>query len=94
MRMPARRADFSVRCQPRVQYAGYFVPNGKFESHLVVKNRRSDGNRVGLRTSAMFQMEVFARRRALDNQTTEALPPDIPIFTDLLHQAGYDVAMV
>ncbi len=31
---------------------------------------------------------------ALDNQTTEALPPDIPIFTDLLHQAGYDVAMV
>lgn len=31
---------------------------------------------------------------ALDNQTSEPLPPDIPIFTDLLHQAGYDVAMV
>lgn len=32
--------------------------------------------------------------RALDNQTTEALPPDVPIFTDLLHEVGYDVAMV
>jgi len=31
---------------------------------------------------------------ALDNKTTSALPPDIPIFTDLLHEAGYDVAMV
>ena len=31
---------------------------------------------------------------ALDNQTREPLPPDIPIFTDLLHEAGYDVAMV
>jgi arylsulfatase A-like enzyme len=31
---------------------------------------------------------------ALDNKTTAALPPDIPIFTDLLHETGYDVAMV
>lgn len=31
---------------------------------------------------------------ALDNKTEEPLPPDIPIFTDLLHEAGYEVAMV
>lgn len=31
---------------------------------------------------------------ALDNKTKEPLPSDIPIFTDLLHEAGYDVAMV
>lgn len=31
---------------------------------------------------------------ALDNKTEEPLPVDIPIFTDLLHEAGYDVAMV
>jgi arylsulfatase A-like enzyme len=31
---------------------------------------------------------------ALDNKTAAALPPNIPIFTDLLHQAGYEVAMV
>ncbi len=31
---------------------------------------------------------------ALDNVTREPLPPDVPIFTDLLHEAGYDVAMV
>jgi arylsulfatase A-like enzyme len=31
---------------------------------------------------------------ALDNKTEEPLSADIPIFTDLLHEAGYDVAMV
>ncbi len=32
---------------------------------------------------------------ALDNTTHDApLPPDIPLFTDLLHEAGYEVAMV
>jgi arylsulfatase A-like enzyme len=31
---------------------------------------------------------------ALDNKTQNPLPKDIPIFTDLLHQAGYDVAMI
>lgn len=31
---------------------------------------------------------------ALDNKTEEPLTADIPIFTDLLHEAGYDVAMV
>jgi arylsulfatase A-like enzyme len=31
---------------------------------------------------------------ALDNKTAAALPPDIPIFTDLLHQAGYEIAIV
>ncbi|MEO6965021.1 MAG: sulfatase-like hydrolase/transferase, partial [Acidobacteriaceae bacterium] len=31
---------------------------------------------------------------AYDNKTMRPLPADIPIFTDLLHQAGYDVAMV
>ncbi len=31
---------------------------------------------------------------ALDNQSAPPLPPEIPIFTDLLHEAGYDVAMV
>ena len=31
---------------------------------------------------------------ALDNMTEEPLPADIPIFTDLLHEAGYEVAMV
>lgn len=29
---------------------------------------------------------------ALDNDTVEALPADIPLFTDLLHNAGYQVA--
>lgn len=31
---------------------------------------------------------------ALDNKTEDPLPADIPIFTDLLHDAGYDVAFV
>jgi arylsulfatase A-like enzyme len=31
---------------------------------------------------------------ALDNHTQRPLPPDIPIFTDLLREAGYDVALV
>ena len=31
---------------------------------------------------------------AYDNKTASPLPANIPIFTDLLHQAGYDVAMV
>lgn len=31
---------------------------------------------------------------ALDNKTQTPLPAEIPIFTDLLHQAGYDVALV
>lgn len=31
---------------------------------------------------------------AYGNASNRALPADIPIFTDLLHQAGYDVAMV
>lgn len=31
---------------------------------------------------------------ALDNQTEAPLPADIPLFTDLLHQAGYDVAII
>lgn len=31
---------------------------------------------------------------ALDNNTRSPLPSAIPIFTDLLHDAGYDVAMV
>lgn len=31
---------------------------------------------------------------ALDNKTQEPFPANIPIFTDLLHEAGYDVAMV
>ncbi|MEO6981856.1 MAG: sulfatase, partial [Edaphobacter sp.] len=31
---------------------------------------------------------------ALDNKTVAPLPAEIPIFTDLLHEAGYDVAMV
>lgn len=31
---------------------------------------------------------------ALDNNTKEPLPADIPIFTDLLHEAGYDVALL
>lgn len=31
---------------------------------------------------------------ALDNHTESTLPPDIPILTDLLHEAGYDVAIV
>jgi arylsulfatase A-like enzyme len=31
---------------------------------------------------------------AYDNKTASPLSADIPIFTDLLHQAGYDVAMV
>lgn len=31
---------------------------------------------------------------ALDNNAAAPLPPDIPIFTDLLHEAGYEVAFV
>lgn len=31
---------------------------------------------------------------AYGNASERALPPDIPIFTDLLHEAGYEVAMV
>lgn len=31
---------------------------------------------------------------AYGNASERALPPDIPILTDLLHEAGYDVAMV
>jgi arylsulfatase A-like enzyme len=30
---------------------------------------------------------------ALDNHTKNPLPPDIPLFTDLLHEAGYEVAL-
>ena len=31
---------------------------------------------------------------ALDNQTEAPLPANIPLFTDLLHQAGYEIAIV
>lgn len=30
---------------------------------------------------------------ALDNDSKNAFPPCIPLFTDLLHQAGYEVAL-
>lgn len=46
------------------------------------------------RTVALTGMNCYSTG-ALDNMTTDApLPVDIPLFTDLLHEAGYEVAIV